>query len=105
MKKSTRSAKSAAPKKKRGLLFDAADLPRIRANTKDPRFTEFWKTQLDADMAADANFLKNELSLTNHTAHLLRAQRILDRTSLIYLINRDPAQLALAKLAIRRMLD
>ncbi len=106
MKKSARSsAKSSASKKRRGLLFDASDLPRIRANTKDPRFAEYWQTLLATDMAADENFLRNELSLTNHTAHLLRAQRILDRTALIYLINRDAAQLALAKLAIRRMLD
>ena len=104
-KKSARPAKPSAPKKRRGLLFDPADLPRIRANTKDPRFAEYWATLLATDLAADAHFLTTELSLTNHVAHLLRAQRILDRTSLIYLVNRDPAQLKLAKLAIRRMLD
>jgi len=104
-KKSSRPAKRVAPKKRRGLLFDPSDLPRIRANTKDPRFAEYWQTLLATDMAADTAFLTTELSLTNHVAHLLRAQRILDRTSLIYLVNRDPAQLALAKLAIRRMLD
>ena len=106
VKKPARSAgKPPARGKKRGLLFDAADLPRIRANTKDPRFAEYWSSLLAADLAADTNFLKNELSLTNHTLHLLRAQKILDRSCLIYLVNRDPAQLALAKLAIRRMLD
>ncbi len=107
MKKPARPAVPSAPasRKKPGLLFSAADLPRIRANTKDPRFAEFWQTRLNADIAADTNFLANELSLTNHVTHLLRAQQILDRTALIYLINRDPAQLALAKLAIRRMLD
>lgn len=106
VKKAPRSpAKSAASPKRRGLLFDPSDLPRIRANTKDPRFAEYWQTLLAADMADDTDFLTNKLSLTNHVAHLLRAQRILDRTSLIYLVNRDPAQLALAKLAIRRMLD
>ena len=104
-KKSSRPAKPSAPKRKRGLLFDPADLPRIRANTKDPRFAELWATMLAADMADDTRFLTTELSLTNHVAHLLRLQKILDRTSLIYLVNRDPAQLALAKLAIRRMLD
>ena len=104
-KKSSRPAQSAAPKKRRGLLFDPSDLPRIRANTKDPRFAEYWQTLLAADLADDTNFLTHELSLTNHVAHLLRLQKILDRTSLIYLVNRDPAQLKLAKLAIRRMLD
>ena len=98
-------SKPTAIGKRRGLLFDAADLPRIRANTKDPRFAEYWQSLLAADLAADIHFLKNELSLTNHTLHLLKAQKILDRSALIYLVNRDPAQLSLAKLAIRRMLD
>ena len=89
----------------RGLFFDETDLPRIRANTTNPRFAPFWQSQLEADSAADTKFLTEELSLTNHTVHLLRAQRILERASFIYLVNRDPAQLELAKLAIRRMLD
>jgi hypothetical protein len=89
----------------RGLFFDETDLARIRANTTDPRFAEFWQSQLTADIAADTKFLTEELSLTNHTVHLLRAQRILERASFVYLVNRDPLQLTLAKLAIRRMLD
>lgn len=90
---------------RRGLFFDEADLPRIRANTTDPRFAEFWQSQLQVDVAADTKFLTEELKLTNHVTHLLRAQRILERASFIYLVNRDPKQLALAKLAMRRMLD
>jgi hypothetical protein len=106
VKKTSRpAAKSSAPRKRRGLLVDPSDLPRIRANTQDPRFAEYWQSLLDADMAADTDFLVNQLSLTNHTLHLLKLQKILDRSALIYLVNRDPAQLALAKLAIRRMLD
>lgn len=91
--------------RRRGLLFDESDLPRIRANTADPRFAAFWREQLAADVAADTKFLREELRLTNHVVHLLRAQRILERASFIYLVNREPAQLALAKLALRRMLD
>lgn len=90
---------------RRGLLFDETDVARIRANTADPRFAEFWQEQLAADVVADTKFLTDELSLTNHVVHLLRAQRILERSSFIYLVNRDAAQLALAKLAMRRMLD
>ena len=89
----------------RGLLFDAADLPRIRANTKHPRFAAYWQSLLDADVAADTAFLRHELRLANHVTHLLRAQRILDRTAFVYLVNRDPVQLELARLAMRRMLD
>ncbi|MFM1851430.1 MAG: hypothetical protein RIS54_1114 [Verrucomicrobiota bacterium] len=96
---------SASSSARRPLFFDAGDLARIRANTTDPRFAAFWQTQLDADVAADTKFLTEELRLTNHVVHLLRAQRILERASFIYLVNGDVAQLALAKLAIRRMLD
>jgi hypothetical protein len=105
-------AESAAPRAtgapsgaKRGLLFDAEDLPRIRANTAHPRFAAYWESMLAADLAADTTFLRSELSLKNHVVHLLRAQRILDRAAFVYLVNRDPKQLELARLAMRRMLD
>lgn len=102
-----RAAESAGapPTGKKGLLFDESDLARIRANTKHPRFAPLWQSMLDADVAAATAFLKNELRLTNHVTHLLRAQQILDRAAFIYLVNRDPVQRDLAKLAMRRMLD
>ena len=90
---------------RRGLLFDAADLARIRANTKHPRFAAYWQSLLDADVAAATTYLTKELRTTNQVTHLLRAQQILDRASFIYLVNGDPAQRDLAKLAMRRMLD
>ena len=99
------STPSAVPTLRRGLLFDESDLPRIRANTKDPRFAELWQTMLAADVAADTDFLEHQIRLTNHVSDLMRAQKILDRSSFIYLVNHDPVQLALAKLAMRRMLD
>ena len=105
MKRPRPAKKAASAPQRPGLLFGPRDLARIRANTQEPRFAEFWKSQLAVNPVAATNFLKNELSLTNHVTHLLRTQQILDRSAMIYLINRDPAQLALAKLAIRRMLD
>lgn len=89
----------------RGLLFDEADLARIRANTKDPRFTAYWQKELAADIGADTEFLEKKLRLNNHVIDLLRAQRILERAAFIYVVNRDPVQLALAKLAMKRMVD
>ncbi|MEI6052679.1 MAG: heparinase II/III family protein, partial [Opitutaceae bacterium] len=100
-----RTIKQTAPATGRGLLFDASDLPRIRANAGDPRFAEFWQTQLQADVAADTDFLENKIRLNNHVIDLLHAQRILERAAFIYVVNRDPAQLALAKLAMKRMVD
>lgn len=90
---------------RRGLLFDDADLPRIRANTTDPRFAALWQSMLAADMAADTDFLEHHVRLHNHVVDMLHVQKILERASFIYVINRDPAQLALARLAIRRLLD
>jgi len=89
----------------RGLLFDEADLPRIRANTQDPRFAALWQEMLAADVAADTDFLEHHVRLTNHVLDLMRVQRILDRSSFIYLVNRDPRQAELARLAMRKMVE
>jgi hypothetical protein len=94
-----------APVRHRGLLFDDADLPRIRANTQDPRFAALWQTMLAADRAADTDFLAHKVRFTSHGVDLIRCQKILERSSFIYLVNRDPAQATLAKLAMQRMLD
>ena len=98
-------ATSGTPAARRGLLFDEADLPRIRANTTDPRFTGLWQKMLAEDMAADLDFLEHHVRLNDQRDDLRRCQNILERTSFIYLVNRDPAQLALAKRAMNRMLD
>ncbi len=99
------AAAMTSPGTKRGLLFDAADVARIRANTEDPRFAELWQSMLKADVKDDTEFLEKKLRLNNHVVDLLRAQRILERATFIYVVNRDPVQLALAKLAMRRMAD
>ena len=89
----------------RGLLFDESDLARIRANTTHPRFAAMWQEMLAADLAADTDFLEHKVRLTNHTIDLLHTQKILDRSSFIYLVNRDPRQAALARLAMRKMVE
>ncbi|MBS0664260.1 MAG: heparinase II/III family protein [Verrucomicrobia bacterium] len=90
---------------RRGLLFDDADLPRIRANTTHPRFAAMWQEMLAADLAADADFIEHKVRLTNHTIDLLHVQKILDRAAFIYLVNRDPKQADLARLAMRKMVE
>jgi len=90
---------------RRGLLFDDADLPRIRANARDPRFAKLWQEMKAADVAADRHFLANEARLTNHVTHLLRVQRILERACVLYAVEGDPVQLELARTAIRKMLE
>ncbi|MDB6167931.1 MAG: hypothetical protein JWM88_795 [Verrucomicrobia bacterium] len=95
----------ATPTLHKGLLFDEADLPRIRANTTDPRFSELWQSMLAADMAADADFLEHKVRLNNHVIDLLKVQKILERSAFIFLVNRDPAQLALARHAMAKMVE
>jgi hypothetical protein len=90
---------------RRGLLFDPADIDRIRANTRHPRFAAYWAEQKAVEVAACEKFLREELRTTNHMLHLLKAQQMLERAAFLYLVERDPAQLALAKLAMRRMCD
>jgi hypothetical protein len=89
----------------RGLLFDAADLPRIRATLDRAEFADFWRAAQAPDFAADRKFLTEELSLRNLVADLLRAQSILQRCAFAHGLAPDPRQLDLARLALRRILD
>ncbi len=98
------AAQVAAPSAVPGLLWDAADLPRIKETLKLPRFQPFWKTLVEADKAADRTFLTNELKLNNHVAHFLRARQILERESFAYAVTGDTVHSDLALLALERML-
>jgi len=100
-----RAAAADAPVKKRGLLFDESDLPRIRANAALPRFADCWKAMVSADLADDTDFLEHHVRLHNHVADMLRVRTILERATFVFMVNGDPGQLAIAKLAIRRLLD
>ncbi len=89
----------------KGLLFDEADLPRIRANTKHPRFAKLWAEMTGADLAADTDFLQNKVRFNNHVADMMRCRQIVERSSFVYAVNGDAAHLAVTKLAIRKLLD
>ena len=101
---STAFEPTSAPKKK-GLLFDVSDIPRIRQNTKHPRFAAYWKSIVEANLEADTKFLRTELRLNNHVVDFLRARQILERTSFVYRIAGDKRQLEVALLAINRILE
>lgn len=89
----------------RGLLFDEADIPRILNNTQHPRFAPYWKSLVNADLAADTKFLRDEMSLNKHVTDFLKARIILERTSFVAGLTKDAGQLAVAKLAIKRILE
>jgi hypothetical protein len=88
-----------------GLLFDASDLPRIRANTKHPRFVKLWAEMTGADLAADTDFIQHKVRFNNHVVDMARCRQIVERSSFVYAVTGDPAHLAVAKLAIRKLLD
>ncbi len=93
------------PKAAHGLLFDPADLPRIRSTVRLPRFAPFWQSLRDADLAADRKFLSEELRLNNHVRDMLRARQILERTAFVYALTEDRPQREVAGLAIERLLQ
>jgi len=89
---------------RRGLLFDAADLPRLRATVQRPEFRAFWAFMTEVDFAAEERFLRTELKLTNHVTHMSRAQVCLMRSAFVHLLTPDPRHLALARTALGRLL-
>lgn len=88
-----------------GLLFDAADLPRMRANFQHPRFADLRAKLLAVDPAAETKFLESELRLNNHVADFLHAWQILEHAALLHTLFGDPRHLDLALLALRRLCD
>ncbi len=99
------AAAPAAPGTGKGLLFDAADLPRIRANTQHPRFVKLWAEMTGADLADDTDFLEHKVRFNNHVADMMRCRLIVERSAFVYAVNGDAAHLAVTRLALRKLLD
>ncbi|MBF8294108.1 MAG: Heparinase family protein [Bacteroidetes bacterium] len=89
----------------RGMLFDKADIPRIRETLKLPRFAAYWRSVVDADLEADKKFLRTEVRLNNHAVDFLRVRQILERTSFAHTIGGDKRHLEVALMAIGKMLE
>ncbi len=88
----------------RGLLFDTADLPRLRANVQRPEFREFWTFMTQVDFAAEEKFLNHELHFANHVVDMSRAQVIMQRSAFVHLLFPDARHLALARTALAKIL-
>lgn len=86
------------------LLFDATEVPRISSTLARPEFAIFWDAARQADLAADERFLREEIKLNEPVKDLARAGNILLRTAFIHRLAPDARQLALARLALNRML-
>src|SRR5690606_31300355 len=80
----------------RGLLFDRADLPRIRANLALPRFDALRAQVLERDETADRRFLETELRLQNHVRDMARARVLLEQAAFAYVLTDERRHLDLA---------
>ena len=89
----------------RGMLFDKADIPRIRETLKLPRFTAYWSSVVDADLEVDKKYLRTGAKLNNHAVDFLKVRQILERTSFAYTIGGDKRHLEVALMAIGKMLE
>ncbi|ATC64599.1 hypothetical protein CMV30_11890 [Nibricoccus aquaticus] len=94
--------KDALPK---GLLFAPEEKSRILANFKSERFAAVAKDVFEPDFQAETAFLERELRVTNHALHLARARRTMETAALAFTLTGDERQLALSKLALRRLCD
>lgn len=86
------------------LLFDPAELPRIQATLARPEFAEFWTAMCTSDRAADERFLREEIRLDHPGGDLARAANILHRCAFAHAMTPDPQQVALARLALQKIL-
>lgn len=93
-----------APTPSLALLFDSAELPRIRATLERPEFATYWRNAREADLAGDERFLREELKLDHVNSDLARAAGILQRSAFVHAVEPDARHLAVAKLALGRIL-
>ncbi len=89
----------------RGMLFDKADVPRIRETLKLPRFAVYWSSLVDADLEADKKFLRTQVRMNNHAVDFLKVRQILERTSFVYTVGGDKRHLEVALMAIGKILE
>jgi len=92
------------PGQRTGLLFDAGDLPRMRKALGHPHVAPYWDSVVNADLAADTKFLRDEARLNNHAKDMLRVRQILERTSFVYAVTASSAQGDVARRAVDKIL-
>jgi len=91
------------PETAAGLLFDDADLPRVRATLATPEFAAVWQGMREPDFTEEENFLRHEVRFERQVPDLGRAAALLFRSAFVYRLNSDPRHLALARLAYEQV--
>jgi hypothetical protein len=87
-----------------GLLFDESELPRIRANFKDPLFAEFREKLTQFDKAAEVKWMETELRHNDQLIDIARLGRTAEAMAFLYLMTGEEAAAKLAKRAIREIM-
>ncbi len=91
-------------KRKTGLFFDETDLPRMRKALTHPHVRPYWDSLVNADLAADTKYMRDEARLNNHAKDMLRVRQILERTSFVYAVTADAKQADVARRAVDKIL-
>lgn len=89
---------------KQGLLFDRADLPRIRANLDHPRLAAIKAHLTEVDHAADLAYLPTT-DLRNRVMDMRIVREMLERAAFAYTVYGNPKDLELARAALDRLMD
>ncbi|MEW6510946.1 MAG: heparinase II/III family protein [Bacteroidota bacterium] len=89
----------------KGLLFDASDLPRIRRAVRHPRVVPYWQSLVNANLDADAKFLRESVRFNNHVKDMLQVRQILERTSFVFAVTGDRKQGEVALAAANKILE
>lgn len=87
-----------------GLLFGAADLPRMRKALAHPHAAPYWKSIVEADLGVDLKFLRENVRFNNHSKDMLQVRQILERTSFVFAITGDARQGDVARMAVDKLL-
>ena len=88
----------------KGLLFDRADLPRIRANLDHPRLAALKAELTQVDHAADLAYLPTT-DLRNRVLDMRLVRVMLERSAFAYVLYEDPRDLEVAKAALARLME
>lgn len=88
-----------------GLLFSTEDLDTLRARVRLPLFTDFWQSQLNADVEKDRALLESKTGDQRYADMLRPISGILKREAFVFAITGDEKRADLARLAIKRALS
>jgi hypothetical protein len=89
----------------KGILFSKDEIPRIKKNTQNKDFKEYYNSILNADLKADEKFIKEEVNYHRKFRDLIKLTRIIKRSSFIYLLENKQEHADIAKMAIDKTLS